>query len=183
MDLYFWAAPAERFLVGNAVTRLEFARASPRGDPGICFGGSREKPESQLFRPDVFSPVPPSVSCVSVHALAEGQRSSWWWHIIPLYTNLSARMKREPYSTPDLVAVRVATGHPRLNWRKSAYPSPESSGSALNLLEWNSLSSLLPLSLVFIFHLGISTFPHSLLPRACTLFPPPPTPVIRGESQ
>lgn len=76
--------------------------------------------------------------------------------------NLSPRIKRELYSTTDLVGQS-------LKWRKSAYPSSESSSSALNVLEWNSFSSLLPLSL---FHLGISTFPRSLLPRcgACTLF-------------
>lgn len=65
-------------------------------------------------------------------------------------------------------AVSVAKGYQSLEWRKSAYPSSESSSSsssALNLLEWNPLSSLLPLSLLFIFHLGISTFPPSVLPR------------------
>lgn len=66
----------------------------------------------------------------------------------------------------------VVKGYQSLKWRKSAYPSSESISSALNALEWNSLSSLLPLSLLFIFRLGISTFPRSLLPRcgAYTLF-------------
>lgn len=101
-------------------------------------------------RPDVFPPFPPSVTCTMRYKpLAQNKkgtlfynRSGWW---------------------------AVVKGYQSLKWRKSAYPSSESSSSALNVLEWNSFSSLLPLSL---FHLGISTFPRSLLPRcgACTLF-------------
>lgn len=55
---------------------------------------------------------------------------------------------------------------------KSANPCPESNSSTPHVLEWNSFSSLLPLLLLFIFHLGISTFPHSLIPMcgAYTLF-------------
>lgn len=41
---------------------------------------------------------------------------------------------------------------------KSAHPRSESSSSALLVLEWNSFSSLLPLSLMFMFLLGFSAF-------------------------
>lgn len=55
---------------------------------------------------------------------------------------------------------------------KSARPRSESSSSsAPHVLEWNSFSSLLPLSLMFRFLLGFSAFPFALLFQDVELTP------------